>query len=268
LLNVGRSGDEFSVVLRAGDPQSVNDRHRFRVESAALEVAERFHIPAPRLIGCDLTGHDASQLAVLSTHLAGANTIPTTASPDRLVALGRAVASLTVEPCNDRLPTRQRPLSDLDFAAQRRAGASTPLLDEADHFVNSRPATDGPNILVHGDCWQGNTLWSRDAFTGFVDWDAAGIGQPGLDLGSIRFDVSLYDGLDGLDRISEGWADGGGQAIEDLPYWDLVAASASPADLTPWMPIITAPGRADLDIHTVTTRRDDFIISAIRRANR
>ena len=268
LLNVERFGDAFSVVLRAGDPQSVSDRHRFGVESAALDVAEQFHVAAPRLIGCDLTGHDASQLVLLSTHLAGTNTIPTTASPDRLVALGRAVASLTVEPGDDRLPTRQRPLSDLDFAAQRRAGASTPLLDEADRFLYSRPATDGPKILVHGDCWQGNTLWSGDVFTGFVDWDAAGIGQPGLDLGSIRFDAVLYDGLDSLDRISQGWVDGGGPPIEDLAYWDLAAALASPADLTPWMPVITALGRDDVDIHTVSSRRDDFIIDALRRATR
>ena len=56
--------------------------------------------------------------------------------------------------------------------------------------------------------------------------------------------------------------------IEELAYWDLAAALASPADLTPWMPIITAPGRGDLDIHTVTSRRDDFIIGALRRADR
>jgi Phosphotransferase enzyme family len=173
-------------------------------------------------------------------------------------------------PADPRVADRRalrRPPADTATPALGPRLRRQPLLDEADRFLNSRPATDTAN-LVHGDCWQGNTLWSRDGFTGFVDWDAAGIGQPGLDLGSIRFDVSLYDGLDGLDRISEGWADGGGHAIEDLPYWDLVSALASPADLTPWMPTITAPGRADLDIHNVTTRRDDFTIGALRRANR
>jgi aminoglycoside phosphotransferase (APT) family kinase protein len=269
LLRVRRVADEFPVILRAGDPQSVNERRRFGVESAALQTADQFGVAAPRLIACDLTGHDASQLTVLSTYLHGANTIPTTASRQRLVALGRAVASLSsASPNNDDLPVRQRPLSDLEFGAARDCGASTPLLDEADRFLTAAAVPDAPNVLVHVDCWQGNTMWDRDVFTGFVDWDAAGVGLPGLDLGSIRFDAALYYGVAGLDHITQGWTDGGGPEIHNLAYWDVIAALAAPTDLTPWMPIITAPRRNDLDIHTVTSRRDDFVTAALHRANR
>ena len=256
-------------MLRVGDPQSVNERRRFGVESSALIVAEQVGVAAPRLIGCDLTGQDASQLAVLSTHLRGGNTIPRTASRDRLDALGAAAASLaiTVPNNNDDLPVRQRPLSDLDFAGERTLGASTRLLDEADRLLAESTVPTAQNILVHGDCWQGNTLWNRDVFSGFVDWDAAGVGQPGLDLGSLRFDAALYYGLDHLDLITHGWVHAGGPPVDNLAYWDITAALASPTDLTPWMPVITAAGRNDLDINTITTRRNHFLTAALRRGS-
>jgi hypothetical protein len=148
LLRVRRVGDEFPVTLRAGDPQSENERRRFAVESAALQAANQFGVAAPRLSGCDLTGHDASQLTVLSTYLHGTNTIPTTASRQRLVALGRAVASLSsTTPNNDNLPARQRPLSDLEFGAERDLGSSTPLR-RAGVIALLRGASTS-----HIDCW-------------------------------------------------------------------------------------------------------------------
>jgi aminoglycoside phosphotransferase (APT) family kinase protein len=269
LLAVRNQRGIETVVLRDGDPEHATEQARFEVEAAALRVAEDLRIIAPRLIGQDLSGAEASRLAILSTHLTGANLIPQEVTHERLLALGRAVASLCRTPPSDTpLPVRPRPLSDLDFASERAAGVSTPILDEADRFIASGPPPHGGNVLVHGDCWQGNTVWSDDRFMGFVDWDAAGFGQPGLDLGSIRFDVALYFGLDGLDAVTEGWRQAGGPPIDQLAYWDVLAALSSPADLSPWMPTITGPGRADLDVRTVTARRDDFIRAALRRAGR
>ena len=267
LLRVhGASGIE-SVVLRDGDPHSANERSRFDVEAAALQAAEDLHIAAPRLIGHDLTGAQSSRLAILGTHLTGDNTIPPTATHDRLTALGRAAASLNRTPPNDTgLPVRQRPLADLDFASERAAGNTTELLEEADDFLADGPPAVVANILVHGDCWQGNTLWQHGRFTGFVDWDAAGIGQPGLDLGTLRFDVALYFGLDGLDAVTQGWTGSGCPPIDGIAYWDVLAALSSPTDLSSWTPTINSPGRPDLDTRTLTTRRDDFIKAALSDA--
>lgn len=263
-LDVRRPSGTESVVLRDGDPQAANERARFDVESAALRAAEDLQIAAPRLIGHDVTGAQSSRLAILSTHLAGDNTIPPTATHDRLTALGRAAASLNRTPPNDTsLPVRHRPLADLDFAGARAGGDTTDLLQAADDFLADGAPPPLANILVHGDCWQGNTLWQHDRFTGFVDWDAAGIGQPGLDVGNLRFDVALYFGLDGLDAVTEGWTDAGGPPLDHIAYWDILAALSSPTDLSSWTPTITAPGRSDLDTCTITARRDDFIKAAL-----
>ncbi len=269
LLGVRSQRGTETVVLRDGDPDIANERARFEAEAAALRAAEDLGIAAPRLIGDDLSGADSSRLAILSTYLEGANLIPREATHERLLALGRAAASLCRTPPNETgLPVRPRPLSDLDFATERAVGDSTPILDEADQFIAAGTPPLVANVLVHGDCWQGNTLWRDDRFIGFVDWDAAGVGQPGLDLGSIRFDVALYFGLDGLDAVNEGWHEAGGPQIDQLAYWDVLAALSSPTDLSSWMPTIAGPGRADLDIRTIATRRDDFIRSALNHRGR
>jgi len=263
-LDVHRPSGTDAVVLRDGDPHSANERSRFSVEAAALQAAEDLRIAAPRLIGHDLTGAQSSRLAVLSTSLPGTNTIPVTATHDRLTALGRAAASLNGIPPNYlSLPLRCRPLADIDFAGERAAGNTTALLRAADDFLADGAPPPAANILVHGDCWQGNLLWQHDRFVGFVDWDAAGIGQPGLDLGNLRFDVALYFGLDGLSAVTQGWYDSDGPALEHLAYWDLLAALSSPTDLSTWTPTITAPGRPDLDTPTLTERRNEFITAAL-----
>lgn len=50
--------------------------------------------------------------------------------------------------------------------------------------------------------------------------------------------------------------------------WDIVAAPASPTDLTSWMPTIAAAGRPDLDIDTLTRRRAEFLVTALDHAGR
>ena len=135
------------------------------------------------------------------TALAGTSTIPAVASVARLRALGAAAATLhrvTTGPRPD-LPLRTRPLADVDFAAMRRATGSSSLLEAAADRVNQVPMRQAEPVLVHGDLWQDNTLWSGERCVGMVDWDAAGVGHPGIDLDAAilnrRRDAFLYSAL-------------------------------------------------------------------------
>jgi aminoglycoside phosphotransferase (APT) family kinase protein len=114
------------------------------------------------------------------TALAGSSAIPATASRTRLRALGAAAATLHAVATGPRpgLPLRVRPLADVDFAAMRRATGSSPLLEAAAERVNQMPMAEGRTGLVHGDLWQGNTLWTGETCVGMVDWDAAGVATP------------------------------------------------------------------------------------------
>src|SRR6266542_3382676 len=195
-LGIDHGGETVEAVLRIGDPD-IGSRRRLATEAAALALAEEHRLAAPRLLAVDLDGDTTGRPALLMTVLAGSSTIPTIASVVRLRASGAAAAALHAVATTPRpdLPLRVRPLGDVDFAAQRRVSGSSPLLDAAEQRLHVLPMPQRMSVFVHGDLWQGNTLWAGEACVGMVDWDAAGVGHPGIDLGSLRCDAAIMFGL-------------------------------------------------------------------------
>jgi hypothetical protein len=63
---------------------------------------------------------------------------------------------------------------------------------------------------------QGNTLWTGEACMGMVDWDAAGVGHPGIDLGSLRCDAAIMFGLPAAAEILDGWRQASGLAADTV----------------------------------------------------
>jgi aminoglycoside phosphotransferase (APT) family kinase protein len=260
-LRIDRGGTPLEAVLRVGDPSSCQ---RLATEAAALTFAEAHQLAAPRLLAVDLDGA-AGRPALLMTALAGSSTIPAIASVARLRALGAAAATLHAVITGPRpgLPLRVRPLADVDFAAKRRASGSSPLLEAAAERVNQVPMLQARTGLVHGDLWQGNTLWTGERCVGMVDWDAAGVGHPGIDLGTLRLDAAIVFGLPAAAVVLEGWRQVAGQEAQAMAYWDLVAALTTPTDMATWLPVAHAHGRVDLGTATLNRRRDAFLHAAL-----
>jgi aminoglycoside phosphotransferase (APT) family kinase protein len=270
LLRLELTGRTFEAVLRLGEPSDLDLRQRFRTEVAALELAERHGLAAARLIATDLDGNAAGMMAVLSTVLPGSSKIPQLASAARLRALGAASATLhavRLSPHSD-LPARTRPLPDLDFTARRQSDGTTELLVEAESRLSGIAMPSDDTVFVHGDLWQGNTLWSDSSLTGMVDWDCAGAGPPGIDLGSLRCDAALLYGLPAATQILTGWQQAAGRAADDVAYWDAVAALCTLADMAYCLPPLHDQGRTDLNGHALTARRDEFLRDALHRLDR
>jgi aminoglycoside phosphotransferase (APT) family kinase protein len=265
-LRVDRAGKLSEAVLRVGEP---HQREQVATEAAALAFAEEHQLAAPRLLAVDLDGSAAGRPVLLTTVLAGTSRIPATASPGRLRALGAGAARIHAVAAAPRpgLPLWRRPLEDVDFAAARRVNGSTRLLDAAEDRVAETPVPAGAAVFVHGDLWQGNTLWRGEALVGMVDWDAAGVGHPGIDLGTLRLDAAILFGLPAAAEVVEGWRRQAGQPAEAIAYWDLVAALTTPADggdwFGQWVAVVHEHGRVDLDAATVTGRRDAFLRAAL-----
>jgi aminoglycoside phosphotransferase (APT) family kinase protein len=108
-------------------------------------------------------------------------------------------------------------------------------------------------------------MWSDGTCTGMIDWDVAGAGSPGVDLGSLRLDAAMYFGLPAADELLVGWEQAAGRRPESVAYWDVVAALCTVGDMTHCMPPLADHGRADLDAATLTERRDAFLRSALAR---
>ncbi|WP_020499531.1 aminoglycoside phosphotransferase family protein [Sciscionella marina] len=265
LLRFEPAGRLEAAVLRLGDPADPEHRRRFGTEVAALRLAGRHRLPAARLIAADLDGSSAGALAILTTVLPGHSRIPRVASAERLRRLGATAAALGSVPLRPgaELPLRTRSIADVDFAARRHAQGSTALLDAAQERLEQLAEPVGPTVFVHGDLWHGNTLWSGDRLTGLVDWDCAGAGPPGVDLGGARFDAALNFGLPAAEQVLHGWQQATGRRAHRFAYWDLVAACCTLADMAYIVPVVHDQGRTDLDAETLGGRRDAFLEAAL-----
>lgn len=101
------------------------------------------------------------------------------------------------------------------------------------------PVPDGELVLVHADMWQGNTVWNGDSRSGMIDWDAAGAGSPGIDLGTLRLDVALLfgssplaaSGLPAAGEVLAGWQHAAGRPARDVAHWDVAAALCTVGDM-------------------------------------
>ncbi len=217
------------------------------------------------MVGEDLDGAAIGQPALLETALPGSSRIPAIPEPDRLRALGRAAGSIhavAIEP-SPALPLRARSLDDVEFGSLRVPEASADLFAIARNVVAAASASVEPNVFVHGDLWQGNTLWEGSRHCGTLDWDVAGVGPAGIDLGSLRCDVAVMFGQRAADVVLAGWEEIRGIPATNVAWWDIVAATSTPPDMAMWLPNFHHQGRQDLDLDTVTVRRDGFLAAAL-----
>ena len=258
LVRLSRGGMERSVVLRVG-----TDPSPLRTEVAALQLAAEHHLPAPRLLAAEL---DGALPVVLVEQLPGSSAIPPDRPSARLRTLGRTAATLHAIPLEPgpALPRRDRPIGSVDFAALRRQHPPNPLFTEAEQRM-ADPPPPIPGVFVHGDLWQGNALWTGDTLNGLIDWDCAGSGPPGIDLGSLRCDAAICFGPDAPADIQQGWEEVAARPASDVPYWDVVAALSTPPDMG-WFPsAIAGQGRPDLTQEVLLRRRDEFLRAALTR---
>jgi aminoglycoside phosphotransferase (APT) family kinase protein len=261
-----RTGDR-NVVLRISAAR--------RAGEAATEVAAMTQVaraaepglPVAEVLGYDLaeqTGH----ALVLTGQLPGSSAIPAEPNPEQLRVLGAAAArisSITLPPTR-ALPVRRRPIEAEDFARLRREQETSDLLRAAEAAVAAARTDDDQTGLVHGDLWHGNTLWDDNGrLTAVLDWDCAGVGPSGIDLGSLRCDAAWCHGPEAAEHILSGWEAEAGRPASDLFYWDAVAALASPPDMGGFPVSMAAQGRPDLTRDVMLKRRDAFLYGALGR---
>jgi Ser/Thr protein kinase RdoA (MazF antagonist) len=251
------------LVLHAGEVESEEQRRQFALRALAQLVAIRHGLIAPEVVATD-DGAETGWLAVLETALSGTSRIPVALEPKRLRALGREAARINaVRPsAATELPHRRRSLEGVPFERLPVPDDCRDIFERAAERVAATPVDSGEGF-VHGDLWQGNTLWEGLRYVGAVDWDYAGVGPGGIDLGSLRFDVAVMFGPEAAADVATGWEEELGRPPELLAYWDAASCLAGPADLAYWLPNFHAQGRTDLSITTVTARRNDFLATAL-----
>src|SRR6059036_2699796 len=212
-------------------------------------------------------GTASGAVVTLETFLSGSSDLPPMVSAARLREAGAAVARVNAVVLESQadLPHRPRPIAVDDRAADRRRGRmpTTPLLQQADERVRSHGVPAAASVFLHGDVWGGNMLWEGDRCVALIDWKGAGVGDPGVDLGSLRMQMALQYGQDAPAQVLEGWQRQAGRAAIAVPYWDAVAALNTPTVIHgEWLPGFAGDG-SPLDTAAVTERRDAFLRAAL-----
>ncbi|MGH3253914.1 MAG: phosphotransferase [Streptosporangiaceae bacterium] len=253
-----------SAVLRVAP---LHSRERLATEVAALRYAAGAGLPAPEVLGHD-DGTASGFALVLTALRPGSSRIPFSPDARRLRAIGAMAARIGAVAAgpSDALPERSGPIADFPWARLRQERGASAILMQAEAAVASTKPEDTRTGLTHGDFWYGNTLWDDDGnLTALLDWDAAGFGSPGIDLGSVRLDAALCYGQDAVAEVLSGWEDEAGRAAPDVPYWDAVAALATPPDMAWVAPTIADQGRPDLTGDLLAERREAFLQAALTR---
>ncbi|WP_198170558.1 phosphotransferase family protein [Deinococcus arboris] len=96
------------------------------------------------------------------------------------------------------------------------------------------PRPVGKTTLLHGDLWPGNTLWHAGQLSAVIDWEDAALGHPLADVGNTRLELLFFQGEEAMDAFTQTYTALSGQALTDLPYWDLRVALRPCGRLHTW----------------------------------
>ncbi|HEY7127717.1 MAG TPA: phosphotransferase [Ktedonobacterales bacterium] len=95
------------------------------------------------------------------------------------------------------------------------------------------PQRNNP-VLLHGDYWPGNILWSNGQLAAIIDWEDAATGDPLADLGNTRLEILWAFGSDAMQRFTQHYQSLTSMDFANLSYWDLCAALRPIANMSQW----------------------------------
>ena len=110
------------------------------------------------------------------------------------------------------------------------------------------PPTDNAKVFINRDYHPGNVLFRRGRVSGVVDWQAAAIGPPSVDVSHCRGNLIGRFGLEVADRFTKVWQDVSGERYHP---W---AEAAMAVDAFAWHGISARSRREREDIETSIAR--------------
>jgi aminoglycoside phosphotransferase (APT) family kinase protein len=248
---VDRHGATHELVLRRwARPSWDDDDPEFTAahEAGVLELLAGSPVPAPELIAADPDAESCDVPALLITRVPGEP--PATRPPGLASFLAQLAAALPVIHAVDS-GDRVHPYSPY-YEPHRVAvpgWSQRPELWRRAIEVFARPVPDRETCFIHRDYHPGNTLWTGGRLTGIVDWTAASVGSPAVDLAHMRWNLGVDHGIEAADHFLAHHLDLTGARVEHQAYWDVVTA----VDVLPG--IDSDDGRA----------LEDFVAAALAR---
>ena len=191
-----RKGEEKIVLRTEGGPPAENS---IKTEYLLLEKLHQTKVPCAKPIHLDHSKEILDKDFMLMTYLEGTIEIPKIKNfgfLNKMVGILKNIHNVDTK-ILPTLPCRFDPTYDLfEFLPNEKINKELKaILKGYDTSYSGKP------VLLHGDFWPGNILWTKDEISGVLDWEYAAIGDPVSDLAVASLELKYDYGKRGVDRF-------------------------------------------------------------------
>ena len=216
-----KKGEEKIVLRTEGGPPAENS---IKTEYLLLEKLHQTKVPCAKPIHLDHSKEILDKDFMLMTYLEGTIEIPKIKNfgfLNKMVGILKNIHNVDTK-ILPTLPCRFDPTYDLfEFLPNARINKELKaILKGYDTSYSGKP------VLLHGDFWQGNILWTKDEISGVLDWEYAAIGDPLSDLAVASLELKYDYGKRGVDRFLDLYSKNFSIDQSRLSLW-LIYVSAS-----------------------------------------
>ena len=216
-----KKGEEKIVLRTEGGPPAENS---IKTEYLLLEKLHQTKVPCAKPIHLDHSKEILDKDFMLMTYLEGTIEIPKIKNfgfLNKMVGILKNIHNVDTK-ILPTLPCRFDPTYDLfEFLPNARINKELKaILKGYDTSYSVKP------VLLHGDFWPGNILWTKDEISGVLDWEYAAIGDPVSDLAVASLELKYDYGKRGVDRFLDLYSKNFSIDQSRLSLW-LIYVSAS-----------------------------------------
>lgn len=113
--------------------------------------------------------------------------------------------------------------------------------------------------VIHNDFSASNVLFVDGRLTAVLDWEDAARGHAAYDVSFCRLSTALTLDVEAGDLVLAAYEAEVGTRLENLAWWDLVAAARLQPDISTWTASANYLGSAALTVPEVVRRFDRFV---------
>lgn len=266
----GLSGSTHAIDIRARDGELRRlVLKRYRAGDANIErewhglwAATALDVPSPEPVALDADGSWFGASALVMSRLPGRSEVNQLHADRFLAQSAAALARIHRAPADPTLNVTIGPQPAHIWASPSRP-ARNAMLRRAHQTVERLCDIESEAVLIHGDFYSGNLVWSRGRLTGVVDWRSIGRGPREWDLANARTDLVILSGWRAADRMRRYYETEAARPVRVLPAWDLYCGVMGIENYRAWLVAYREQGLIGLSPRQVRTRLLVFVGRAL-----
>lgn len=229
-LDLARPGGIQSTVLRIHG--ATHSGHPAELEFALLQWLQQSGLKVAAPLACDVSGEVIEQHYLLLAFVEGSTAVAPAESDqaiEKMAAALRKIHKLSVNELPE-LPKRLEPIPGaLEYLPEGNGFHHLRNL-----LANFHSKFMGPVVLLHGDFWPENVMWSQGNISAVLDWEDAALGDALSDVACTMLELRYLYGAAGANRFLAAYSQG--KAIDDerLALWQIHVAAAAQKYMGQW----------------------------------